>query len=115
MLALCDLPAEVGVGHPNVSNLFPADVIARANELRAIVGPSGTGAYTNCQGLAGVRKHIAEFITQRDGHPAYEGDIFLCNGASSGIEMVMNGLISHDTDAIMIPIPQYLSVQLTAS
>jgi hypothetical protein len=106
VLALCDLPAETGVDHPAASQIFPADVLERAREMRKIVGPAGTGAYTNSQGLVGVRKQVAEYITKRDGHPAYEGDIFLTDGASSAIEMVLNGLIAHDTDAIMTPIPQ---------
>jgi len=107
VLALCDLPAAKGVDHPSASLLFPEDVLSRARELRSIVGECGTGAYTNSQGLAGIRKHVAEFITQRDGWPAFEGDIFLTNGASSGIEMILNGLISCNSDAIMVPIPQY--------
>jgi aspartate/methionine/tyrosine aminotransferase len=107
VLALCDLPAENGVDHPSASQLFPADVLERAKEMRAIVGPSGTGAYTNSQGLVGIRRHVAQYIADRDGHPAFEGDIFLTDGASSAIEMVLNALIAHDTDAIMTPIPQY--------
>jgi aspartate/methionine/tyrosine aminotransferase len=107
VLALCDLPAANGVDNPNVYLLFPSDVVDRARELREIVGPSGTGAYTNSQGLAGVRKHVAEFITKRDGHPAYAGDIFLTNGASHAIEQVLTALISCNSDGIMIPIPQY--------
>jgi aspartate/methionine/tyrosine aminotransferase len=107
-LALCDLPAECGVDHPAASLLFPADVLQRAREMRDnIVGECGTGAYTNSQGLAGVRRDVADFIAQRDGHPAYPGDIYLTNGASAGIEMCLNALIAHDTDAVMIPIPQY--------
>jgi alanine transaminase len=107
VLALCDLPAENGVDHPSASQLFPADVLERAREMREIVGPSGTGAYTNSQGLVGIRRHVGKYIADRDGHPAFEGDIFLTDGASSAIEMVLNALIAHDTDAIMTPIPQY--------
>ena len=107
VLALCDLPAECGVDHPQVSQMFPADVIERAREMRDIVGPSGTGSYTNSQGLAGVRQHVADFIAQRDGHPAFPGDIYLTNGASAGIELIMGCLISQDSDAILCPIPQY--------
>lgn len=44
VLALCDLPAENGVDHPNVEVLFPKDVIGAANEIRAAIGSSGTGA-----------------------------------------------------------------------
>jgi alanine transaminase len=107
VLALCDLPAAYGVDHPDAHLLFPADVLQRAREMREIVGPAGTGAYTNSQGLAGIRQHVADYISERDGHPAYKGSIFLTNGASSGIEMVLNALISSDHDGIMIPIPQY--------
>ena len=107
VLALCDLPASVGVDHPAAAQLFPADVLDRARELRSLIGPGGTGAYTHSQGIAGFRKHVADFIAQRDGHPAFQGDVFLTNGASSGIELILDGLISCDRDAIMIPIPQY--------
>jgi len=107
VLALCDLPAECGVQHPLAANFFPKDVVDRALELRSIIGPSGTGAYTNSQGVQGFRQHVADFITSRDGHPAYAGDIFLTNGASSAIDMILTALLSGDSDAIMIPIPQY--------
>lgn len=107
VLALCDLPAECGVDHPNVTDLFPADVIDRAREYREIIGPSGTGAYTHSQGILGFRKHIANFIEDRDGYPSYSGDIFLTNGASAGIAMVLQGLLANNNDAVMIPIPQY--------
>ena len=77
VLSLCDLPAECGVDHPNVYEIFPRDVVERAREYRDIIGPSGTGAYTHSQGVLGLRKHIAEFIQNRDGYPAYSGNIFL--------------------------------------
>lgn len=107
VLSLCDLPQECGVDHPNAHQIFSPEVIAHARELRALVGQSGTGAYTHSQGLSGVRRHVADFIEQRDGHPAYQGDIFLTNGASSAIDMILSALISCNHDAIMIPIPQY--------
>lgn len=107
VLALCDLPPEQGVDHPNVYELFPRDVVARAKEYLEIVGPSGTGAYTHSQGLLGLRKHISEYISNRDGYPSYPGHIFLTNGASAGIGMVLQGLLASNNDAVMIPIPQY--------
>jgi len=108
VLALCDLPAVDGVDHPEISKVFPADVIARARELRKAIGPAGTGAYTNSQGVLTFRKNIAKFIQERDGgHPAYAGNIFLTNGASAAIEMILTALISDDQSGIMIPIPQY--------
>lgn len=107
VLALCDLPAAEGVDHPNVEFVFPKDVIERAREYREIIGPSGTGAYTHSQGILGLRKHVADYIANRDGYPAYPGSIFLTNGASSAIAMVLQGLLASNSDAIMIPIPQY--------
>jgi len=107
VLALCDLPPEVGVDHPEVNKMFPADVIARAREYREIIGPSGTGAYSHSQGILGLRKHVADYISQRDGYPAYQGNIFLTNGASAAIGMVLQALLAQNNDAVMIPIPQY--------
>lgn len=107
VLALCDLPADCGVEHPSVNEMFPADVIERAREYRDIIGPSGTGAYTHSQGILGFRKHVAKFIEARDSYPSYSGDIFLTNGASAGIAMVLQGLLASNKDAVMIPIPQY--------
>jgi len=108
VLALCDLPAEVGVDHPNASEMFPPDALERARELRDIIGPSGTGAYTHSQGLLGIRQHVADFIKNRDGgYPSYPGNIFLTNGASAAIAMVLQGLIGDTSDSVMIPIPQY--------
>lgn len=107
VLALCDLPAEQGVDHPNVDQMFPTDVVERAKEYRQIIGPSGTGAYTHSQGVLGLREHVAQYIENRDGYPAYAGNIFLTNGASSAIAMVLQGLLANNNDAVMIPIPQY--------
>eukprot|EP00980_Cylindrotheca_fusiformis_P010724 scaffold2403_cov87-Cylindrotheca_fusiformis.AAC.2 len=107
ILALCDLPAECGVDHPDIGAVFPKDVIERAREYREIIGPSGTGAYSHSQGILGLRKHVAEYIQNRDGYKSYAGNIFLTNGASTAISMVLQGLLASNTDAIMIPIPQY--------
>jgi glutamate--glyoxylate aminotransferase len=106
ILALCDLPAEMGVGHPKVYQMFPKDVVERAKEYREIIGPAGTGAYTHSQGILGLRKQVAEYIQNRDGYPSYPGNIFLTNGASAGIAMVLQGLLASNNDAVMIPIPQ---------
>jgi len=105
--ALADLPAEYGVDHPDVTSMFPADVVERAKKVRDILGGAGTGAYTGSQGALGFRKDVADFIQKRDGHPAYPGNIFISNGASSAIEMVLTTLVASELDGIMIPIPQY--------
>jgi len=107
VLALCDLPAEYGVDNPAVAASFPPDAVERAREMREAIGPAGTGAYTNSQGVLQFRSDVANYIAERDGHPSYPANIFLTNGASAAIEMCLTGLISDDRDAIMIPIPQY--------
>ena len=107
ILALCDLPAEQGVDHPKVYEMFPKDVVKRAKEYREIIGPMGTGGYSHSQGILGLRQHVAEFITNRDGYKAFPGNIFLTNGASAAIGMVLQGLLAGNEDAIMCPIPQY--------
>ena len=107
VMALCDLSAEDGIDHKDVDKMFPNDVIARAREIREAIGNAGTGAYTGSQGVLGFRQDVADFITERDGHKAYPGNIFLTNGASSAIELILTSLISSDLDGVMIPIPQY--------
>lgn len=107
ILALCDLPPEQGVDHPNVYEMFPRDVVERAKEYREIIGPAGTGGYSHSQGILGLRQHVADYITERDGYKAYPGNVFLTNGASAAIGMVLQGLLAGNEDAIMIPIPQY--------
>mmetsp|Transcript_41094 Transcript_41094/g.99046 ORF Transcript_41094/g.99046 Transcript_41094/m.99046 type:complete len:615 (-) Transcript_41094:138-1982(-) len=107
VMALCDLPAEDGIDHPNVHQMFPADVVTRAKECREAIGPAGTGAYTGSQGILQFRQDVADFISERDGHQSYAGNIFLTNGASSAIELVLTSIISSEIDGVMIPIPQY--------
>lgn len=107
VLALCELPAECGVDHPEAYRLFPEDVIAKAREYRDAIGKCGTGAYSHSQGIVQFREKVADFIAKRDGHPSYPGDIFLTNGASTAIQHVLTALIAGDRDGIMIPIPQY--------
>lgn len=110
VLALSDLPADCGVDHPEVEKMFPKDVVVRAREIREILGGNAggsTGAYTGSQGALGFRRDVARFIEERDGHPSYPGNIFLTNGASTGIEIIMTTLLGTELDGIMIPIPQY--------
>lgn len=107
VMALCDLPAKDGIDHPNVTSMFPSDVIDRAREIKAAIGGSGTGAYTGSQGVLSFRQDVVDFIEKRDGYPSKTGNIFLTNGASSGIQAILTGLLANDHDAVMIPIPQY--------
>ncbi|EAU84123.1 transaminase [Coprinopsis cinerea okayama7 len=86
-------------------NAFPKDVIARAKELYAEIG--SIGAYSHSQGVPFIRKSVAQFIQERDGYPADPNHIFLTAGASAGVSLLINMLISSPTSGILIPIPQY--------
>ncbi|KAJ7861674.1 alanine aminotransferase [Mycena olivaceomarginata] len=86
-------------------SVFPADVIARAKELQEEIG--SIGAYSHSQGVPFIRKSVARFIEARDAHPASPDDIFLTAGASAGVSLLINMLITAPTDGVLIPIPQY--------
>eukprot|EP01083_Nonionella_stella_P206201 750184_1 len=99
VLACCMYPALLE------SKDIPADARERA---RAIMGPKGSiGAYTHSQGYMSVREHVAQFIKERDGHPANPNDIFLSDGASQSVKMALQMCISDPSDGVLIPIPQY--------
>lgn len=104
VLALCDHAGLLD--HPDVNKLFSAEAVTRARRLKDAM-PGGTGAYSHSQGVALLRKDVAEFIEARDGYPSYAEDIFLSNGASSAIELVLNVILGKADDAILVPIPQY--------
>ncbi|CAK5265996.1 unnamed protein product [Mycena citricolor] len=85
--------------------VFPSDVVARAKELAEEIG--SIGAYSHSQGVPFIRKGVAEFIAARDGYPAVANDIFLTAGASVGVSLLINMLITSPESGILIPIPQY--------
>ena len=86
---------------------LPADAVARARAyLHALPGGS-SGSYSESQGLEVVREEVAQFITARDGYPAHASDVFLTDGASPAVQMLLRSLIRGPHDGIMTPIPQY--------
>lgn len=96
VMALVNLPDSQGIDHPVAKQLFPLDAIDRAREIKVGLGGHGIGAYSHSQGAHCFRKDIADFIKSRDGGVESDpGDIFMTNGASSAIRMVMNTL-AHD-------------------
>ncbi|TQE09750.1 hypothetical protein C1H46_004707 [Malus baccata] len=96
VLALCDHPAITG-----------ADAIERAWQILDQIPGRATGAYSHSQGIKGLRDTIAAGIEARDRYPADPNDIFLTNGASPAVHMMMQLLISSEKDGILCPIPQY--------
>ena len=98
VLALTELPDEVGIAHPRVKNIFPVDAIERATIIKKALGGHGTGAYTHSQGSPLFREEVCRFIESRDDIPhgtCKKDDIFLTNGASTGIQMILTALIAN--------------------
>ena len=100
-----------GVADANDSNPFHAsDVVERAE--RYLSDARSLGAYSESQGLETVRNDVADFINARDevARPEREtraSDIFLLNGASHGVRLVLQTMIRGPDDAVLVPIPQY--------
>lgn len=66
------------------------------------------GCYTHSLGIPSVRDSIARYTAEHDGvQPPDPSNIFLTEGASQGVHMIIQMLISSQKDGIMIPIPQY--------
>jgi len=107
VMALCNLPAAVGVDSPEALAVMPADVIARARDVLKACGPAGTGAYTHSQGMPGIREEIARFLEARDGHPADGEEVFLVNSTSDGVHLVLTMLVDNKTDVVLCPAPGY--------
>ncbi|XP_061714770.1 alanine aminotransferase 1 isoform X1 [Cydia pomonella] len=89
---------------------FPSDVKKRAREILEGCGGQSVGSYTASHGIELIRRHVAEYIERRDGHPAKWDDIVLTGGASNGIKNVLQ-LLCNDLggkpSGVLIPIPQY--------
>ncbi|CAK9310550.1 unnamed protein product [Citrullus colocynthis] len=105
VLALCDHPSILEI--KEVARLFSEDAVKRALKILRQIPGKATGAYSHSQGIKGLRDAIAEGINARDGFPADPNDIFLTDGASPAVHMMMQLLIRSEKDGILCPIPQY--------
>ncbi|KAI3463190.1 hypothetical protein Pfo_019853 [Paulownia fortunei] len=105
VLALCDHPDILDKAE--TKSLFSADSIKRAFQILGQIPGRATGAYSHSQGIRGLRDTIAAGIEARDGFPADPNDIFLTDGASPAVHMMMQLLIRSKNDGILCPIPQY--------
>ncbi|GAA5926019.1 pyridoxal phosphate-dependent aminotransferase [Sporobolomyces koalae] len=101
--ALTEYPALLD--HPAAASIFPKDAVERARNLLNEIG--STGAYSHSMGVPAIRKRIANFIAERDGHPADPSKIYITAGASVGVSNLLQALISSPLDGVLIPIPQY--------
>merc|ERR1712241_1654411 len=104
------------VSYPELlnSNEFPEDAKSRAQVILEGCKNGSAGSYSDSPGIEIIRRHVAEYIEQRDGGIKSDWqNIILCAGASEGIRAVMKCLTNPNAgpDAkkrgVMIPIPQY--------
>ncbi|KAH3742688.1 alanine transaminase [Pelomyxa schiedti] len=109
VLSLVEYPALMENAAVVASGAFPPDAIARARKLLDACGClGGTGAYSHSKGLPLIRDDVAKFIADRDAvGPCDAESIFLSDGASSAVKLMLNLLIKDSRSGVMIPIPQY--------
>lgn len=53
---------------------------------------------------------VCDFIQGRDGYPADPDNIFLTNGASEAVRMILRCLIRGPNDGVLVPVPQVYTV-----
>ncbi|RNC59973.1 alanine aminotransferase, partial [Trypanosoma cruzi] len=107
VMSLIDAPFLLE--NEKVTSQYPADAVARAREYLRHIGDR-TGAYTDSAGYAFVRDIVARQINERDHEikPLVDASsIFLTDGASSGVRLLLQVLVGDASDAVMVPIPQY--------
>lgn len=58
-----------------------------------------------------MRQEVAEFLEERDGYVADTNNLYLTNGASDGVKLILQLLIRENelghNDGILCPVPQY--------
>nr|XP_034185552.1 alanine aminotransferase 1 isoform X1 [Osmia lignaria] len=89
---------------------YPEDVKERARTLLCGCKGGSVGSYSESAGIEIVRRHVAEYIQNRDGLPSDYRNIILSNGASDGIKSFLklfNERLDGKPSGVMIPIPQY--------
>lgn len=97
---------------PNLLNdpNYPEDVKDRAKTILYHCKGGSIGSYSESAGIEIIRKHIAQYIQDRDGISSDYHNIILSNGASDGIKSFLklfNEKIDGKPSGVMIPIPQY--------
>lgn len=109
VLSILQYPEVLEQGEKELiaKDVYKRDAIERAKRILRDVGGS-VGAYSGSQGVYGIRKTVADFITKRDhGEPAYPEDIFLTAGASAAVSYLLSILCRGQETGVLIPIPQY--------
>ncbi|CAJ0593735.1 unnamed protein product [Cylicocyclus nassatus] len=100
------------VSNPSLmeTGMFPKDVIEHSKAIINDCAGQSIGAYTEDFGVRVIRKHIADYITKRDGGiPSNPENVALSTGASGSIKHVFEMFATHAEKkvGVMIPIPQF--------
>ena len=70
---------------------LPEDVKARAKGVLGGCKGASLGSYSDSAGIEVIRRHVADYISKRDGGvPASWDNVVLCAGASEGIKVNNN-------------------------
>lgn len=88
-------------------NVYAEDVCQRASHYLGGVLDGRMGAYSNSKGHAVFRQDVANWLTQRDGFDTDPEDIYLTDGASSAVKLVLQMAVRGPNDGVLLPIPQY--------
>lgn len=88
-------------------DIFASDVRARAAHYLGGVHDGRMGAYSHSKGHLVFRREVAGWLAERDGFEADPEDIFLTDGASAAVKMVMQLAVRDHNDGVLLPIPQY--------
>ncbi len=88
------------------ADFYHKDVKKRAEYYFENMG-YGMGAYSDCPGHPVVKEGVARFIERRDGFASDPDKIFLLDGVTPGLHIIMQTLIKNPNDGFMIPVPQY--------
>ncbi|UYV83923.1 hypothetical protein LAZ67_X000614 [Cordylochernes scorpioides] len=80
-----------GCANPSAETL-PPDVEARCRDILEDCGGRRAGAYSYSEGVGVIRRHVAEFISKRDGYEADPQNVILVPGASDGLRV---SLVNH--------------------
>lgn len=90
---------------------FPEDAKDHARTILGGCGGGSVGSYSDSVGVEVIRRHVAQYIEERDGGIKCDyNNVFLSGGASESIKAVM-ALLNRPVDGkqvgVMVPIPQY--------
>ncbi|KAK2686634.1 hypothetical protein QWA68_015258 [Fusarium oxysporum] len=84
---------------------YKGDVLNRAKWLIDRVG--SVGAYSASNGVPAIRDSIASFFQERDGFPADPSHIYLCAGATTGMDMLFSTFCAGSTTGVLVPMSHH--------